>query len=406
MGNFFNELKRRHIYRVAAAYAVVAWVLLQLVNNLAPGLDLPNSAVTLVIVLLAIGFPIALIFAWVLHLASPDIALRGTSSAVDWILAGALAVVMALIVYEQIGARATSTSQRTPIATAAQAGGISIAVLPFVNLSGDFSQEFFSDGMTEEINTALAKVEDIQIVARTSAFQFEGRNTDVQAIAQQLHATHLIEGSVRKAGDRVRITAELIRADNGLQLWSENYDRNLTDIFAIQEDIAQAIARALRVPLGLAQGDTLVHDRTANLQSYDEFLRAKTLMRTRGSLKQVSDAAGMLETVVARDPGFAAAWALLAQAYVLIPGYSPRDGPIEVMRRVVRTSFGNVERAAGEAIKRDPQNAVAYAALARNRKYQGKWAEADDLHQRALTLDPSRARRAQRLHYYSQFDGP
>ena len=127
-------------------------------------------------------------------------------------------------------------------------------MLPFVNLSSDKEQEFFSDGMTEEITAALAKVPDLRVVARTSAFQFKGQNRDIQSIGQQLHATHLIEGSVRKAGNRVRITAQLIKADDGTHIWAENYDRELTDVFAIQEDIARAITTSLRMPLGLKPG--------------------------------------------------------------------------------------------------------------------------------------------------------
>ena len=290
MGEFFAELRRRHIYRIGAAYAVVAWVLLQLVNNIAPGLKLPESAVTLVIVLLAVGFPVALIFAWILELKRP----AGTGGAVisapagraDWILFGALGLVVALILYQQLApAAGTRTAQRQASATAGatNTGAISIAVLPFANMSGDAGQEFFSDGMTEEINAALAKVPNLHVVARTSAFEFKGQNRNVRAVGESLGATHLIEGSVRKAGDRVRITAQLVRADNGLQLWSESYDRELKDIFATQEDIAQAIAGALRVPLGLQQGDTLVRNRTDDLESYQQYLHARALVRARGA---------------------------------------------------------------------------------------------------------------------------
>ena len=246
---------------------------------------------------------------------------RATTGKLDWALMGALVVVIALVSYQQL---APTTGARTAqqASVAPTPGGISIAVLPFANVSGDAGQEFFSDGMTEEISAALANVKSLRVIARTSAFQFKGQNGDVRAVGQALGATHLIEGSVRKAGDRVRITAQLVQADNGSQLWSENYDRQLTDIFAIQEDIAQAIAASLRVPLGLAQGDTLVRDRTKDLESYDQYLRARALVRARGQ-KPVADAIALLEPVVARDPGFAPAWALLAQAYVLVPANSP-----------------------------------------------------------------------------------
>src|SRR4029077_10431820 len=147
-------------------------------------------------------------------------------------------------------------------AAASPIGVISLAVLPFVNLSSDKEQEFFSDGITEEITAALAKVPDLRVVARTSAFQFKAQNRDIQSIGRQLHASHFIEGSVRKVGNRVRITAQLIAADSGVHMWAENYDRELIDVFAIQEEIATAIAGALRVPLGLKQGERLVSNRT------------------------------------------------------------------------------------------------------------------------------------------------
>ena len=136
--------------------------------------------------------------------------------------------------------------------------------------------------MTEEITSALAKVPDLRVVARTSAFQFKAQNRDIQSIGQQLHATHFIEGSVRKAGDRVRITAQLIKADDGTHIWAENYDRELTDIFAIQEDIARAITTSLRMPLGLKPGENLVNNRSIDTDSYQDYLRARALVRVRG----------------------------------------------------------------------------------------------------------------------------
>jgi len=260
MGNLFAELKRRHIYRVAAAYAVVAWVLIQLVNNIAPALRLPEWTLTLVIVLLAIGFPIVLIFAWVRELAPAEGATeQAKTGPFDWALMGALVVVLAAVSYEQLApSRSAGVAQQAGVTTnLANTVGISVAVLPFVNLSSDKEQEFFSDGMTEEITSALAKVPNLRVVGRTSAFQFKGENKDLRAIGQALSATHLIEGSVRKDGNEVRITAQLIKADDGTHLWTESYDRELKGIFAVQEGIAQSIAAALRVPLGLKPGDML-----------------------------------------------------------------------------------------------------------------------------------------------------
>ncbi len=270
-----------------------------------------------------------------------------------------------------------------------QASAVSIAVLPFTNLSGDTAQEFFSDGMTEEITAALAKIPSLRVVARTSAFAFKGNNQDMRAIGQALGASHLIEGSVRKAGDRVRITAQLIEADDGTHLWAENYDSQLTDIFATQEDIAQAIAGALRVPLGLQQGETLVRSRTRDLESYDQYLRARALVRARA----IGGAIAVLEPAVARDPEYAPARGLLAQAYVLAPAYSllVRSGSVEEARRLVQSSFDKAEMAAREAIRLDARHAGGYTALAAIQLNRRNWAASEDLYRQSLALDPNDA---------------
>ena len=191
-----------------------------------------------------------------------------------------LIVATALISYRQfalVGTQPGIVAERA--AAADPASAISIAVLPFLNLSGDANQEFFSDGMTEEITSALAMVPDLKVVARTSAFQFKGEKNDMRAVGQALNATHLIEGSVRKDGDRVRITAQLIEVGKGTHLWSENYDRQLSDIFATQEEIARTIVGSLMAPLGLAPGERLVSNRTIDPESYEQYLRARTIYR-------------------------------------------------------------------------------------------------------------------------------
>jgi TolB-like protein/DNA-binding SARP family transcriptional activator len=199
------------------------------------------------------------------------------------VLAGVAIVAAAVISYRPFAFVGTTTDKAVVTEHAPsppQASTISIAVLPFANMSGDATQEFFSDGMTEEITAALAKVPNLRVVARTSSFQFKGQNQDLRVVGQALGTSHLIEGSVRKVGDRVRITAQLIKVDDGTHLWSETYDRQLTDIFAIQEGIAAAIAGALRVPLGLAPGERLVSNRDIDPESYQQYLQARTMLRT------------------------------------------------------------------------------------------------------------------------------
>jgi len=386
MSSFFAELKRRHIYRVGAAYAVVAWVLLQLVANVAPILDLPPWIARAVLLLLAIGFPLALILA----LIRRPPAERGTRTTTwDWVLAGTLLAVTLLVTYQLVPSQPSITAQRSGIdaertASAAKTG-ISIVVLPFGNLSGDATQEFFSDGLTEEITAALAKIPDLHVVARTSAFQFKGQNQDVRVIGQSLGASHLIEGSVRRAGDRVRITAQLVRADDGLHVWTDNYDRELKDIFATQEDIATSIARALSVPLGLKPGETLVPNRTDNLESYQQYLRARALMRSLFA----EEAMKVLEPVVASDPNFAPAWAYLSVAYALMPTISPamRNGSVEEARRLFQSYWPKAEMAAKEAIRLDPKLATAHMALAFTLVQRANYVAADAVYQKALSLD-------------------
>jgi tetratricopeptide (TPR) repeat protein len=235
--------------------------------------------------------------------------------------------------------------------------------------------------MTDEISGALAKVADLRVIARSSAFQFKGQNQDVRAVGQALGATHLIDGSVRQAGNRVRITAQLVRAGDGVQLWSENYDRELTDIFAIQEEIARAIAGALRVPLGLAQGETLVRNRTVNLDSYQQYLRARAFRRE----TRMPEAIALLEPVTMRDPGFAPAWSLLANVYRLTPGYIA--GSDDEFFRITPSYNDKAEKAAREAIRLDSREALAYAVLAQIEAAARNWTGADDLYRQALEFD-------------------
>jgi TolB-like protein len=381
MGGFFAELKRRQMFRVAAAYAVVAWLLLQIVNNVAPVLDLPVWVARAFLLALVIGFPIALLFVWMRELAPVDGgAPKQATTKLDYVLAGGLIIVIAVVSYQQL-APSVGTNTVRQAAIAGLGGppaqtGISIAVLPFANLSGDASQEFFSDGMTEEITAALAKIPNIQVIGRTSAFQFKGQSKDFAAIRQALGVAYLIDGSVRKEGDRVRITAQLVRADSGANLWTESYDRQLSSVFATQEEIARAIAAALSVPLGLQQGDTLVSNRTNDLDTYEQYLRAKALYRSRS----IDDAIAVLEPLVMRDPNFAPAWALLAAAYVPALNAFSEQRDLRAQR---------VEVAAREAIRLDTRSALAYGALADRDSSLGRWAAGEDGFRQALSLDPN-----------------
>jgi adenylate cyclase len=290
----------------------------------------------------------------------------------NWILAGGLAAaVAAAVLLYQFATPSTEQQAGVDVAKAVSsspASAISIAVLPFANLSSDPEQEFFSDGITEEITGALARIPDLGVVARTSAFQFKGQNRDLRAVGQSLGATHLIEGSVRKEGNRLRITAQLIETDNGVHLWTESYDRELTGVFAIQEEIATAIAGALRVPLGLAPGETVVSNRNIDPESYEQYLHATALFRARGR-SNIADAFNIMEQVVARNPDYAPAWALLADIYR------------------TRGNASRQEEAARRAIELDPNLADGYVALGVVELGREKLLLAENRYKQALALD-------------------
>src|SRR6266446_2635230 len=333
-------------------------------------------------------------------IARPSDATRGvprlpTRPAAPWraalaVVAGVLIIATALISYRQFAPRQAVVAERA--ASATQASAISIAVLPFANISGDTSQEFFSDGLTEEITSTLSKIPGLRVVGRTSAFQFKRESKDLRAIGQSLSATHLIEGSVRKDGNEVRITAQLIRADDGTHLWTESYNRELKGVFAIQEEIATAIANALRVPLSLRAGQNLVSSRISDTDSYQDYLRARALVRSRvaGSPGEpLIEAAKLLEQVVARDPNYAPAWGMLGQTYAAIPSITGAlvTGSPDELRRIAE-SLQKAEAAAQQSIRLDPSHADGYTGLGYARNYRGLFVQAEDSFKQALSLDP------------------
>lgn len=263
---------------------------------------------------------------------------------------------------------------------------VSLAVLPFANLSGDASQEFFSDGITEEITTALARIPDLRVVARESASRFKGENADLRAVGQMLGATHLIAGSLRKDGSRVRITARLVKTDDGVNAWVNSYDRELTDVFAIQEEIATSIAGALRTPLGLDLGERLVANRSIDPDSYERFLRGKAaLLRGRPGF---ADQIAILEPVVEKNPGYAPAWAALARAYRFAAQFA-RFSSAEEYASARLTYEPKAVAAARRAVELDPNLVEGQTAYALTQIGPRKWLVMEDLLSKALTLDPN-----------------
>src|SRR5215217_3744164 len=260
--NFFAELKRRNVYKVAVAYAIVAWLLIQIATQVFPFFEIPNWAVRLVVLAIVIGFPIALVIAWAFELTpqglkrTEDIDLITSARQPRkraWIFVVIIAGVMSLGLF--FLGRYIAGNSGTPRHTEAAAviPEKSIAVLPLVNESGDPKDEYFSDGLSEELIAALAQITGLKVIGRSSSFRFKDRHEEPKAIGEKLGVSTLLEGTVRKQGDRVRIVAELVNAADGLALWTRTFDRELKDIFAVQEEIARAVASSLKASL-LGQG--------------------------------------------------------------------------------------------------------------------------------------------------------
>src|SRR5438874_1109507 len=361
----------------SVAYIALAYGIQHGVELTSDAFEWPRGVARVSMLLLALGLPVVMTLAWY-HGARASRRISGPELTIVSLLLVGISLLFYAFVRpsEQVAAGSRPAVQQASVAAARAASAsvgnaISIAVLPFANLSSDAEQEFFSDGMTDEISGALAKIADLRVVGRASSFQYKKRDADLRTIGQALGATHLIEGSVRKAGNRVRISAELVQADSGLQVWSDNYDRELTDVFAIQEDIAKAIAMSLRMPLGLKPGENLVNSRTKDESLHEEYLRAKALVRTRTpgggtqGLNELTEATNRLGKVVASDPTFAPAWALMGLAYGYIPLRHPaviRGDSLEEARAVVVDALPKGEAAANRTIALDPKNADGYVA--------------------------------------------
>jgi TolB-like protein len=389
LSDLWRRINDHKMVQWTVAYVAVAYAIQHGVTLTREALEWPQIVERGSLLLLALGLPVVMTFAWY----HGERASRHFSKA-ELTIISLLLVVGSLVFYVFVQPSAETAAGLPPSPAGASArsaslnpsSAISLAVLPFVNLSSDKEQEFFSDGMTEEITSALAKVPKLRVVGRTSAFQYKNENKDLRAIGQALSAAYLIEGSVRKAGDQVRITAQLIKADDGTNVWTESYDRQLTNIFATQEDIARAIAASLQIPLGLKQGESLVSNRTGDLDAYQEYLRARTLIRAR----DIPGAIAVLERSVPRNPNYAPGWALLAIAYEFFPIYELDLGsmPSAQARTTVDTAIAKADMAAHKAIELDPTHPSGYAALGWLEMERKNWTASEDAFKQALLRDP------------------
>jgi TolB-like protein/Flp pilus assembly protein TadD len=410
MTEFLIRLKQRKLVQWALAYIAFGFALLQLVDIVAQRFAWPDQVEKLLILALAIGFVFVLVIAWY-HGERGAQRVSGTEIV---ILALLLAIGGGLLWRFERATPATASpyaAQRNPgtitpdsvagatssglrvaasVPIHAQASPIpakSVAVLPFVNMSGDPKNDYFSDGITEEILDALAQVPNLKVAARTSAFAFKGKAEDLRKVGEVLDVATVLEGSVQQSGDEVRITAQLIDTRSGYHLWSEKYDRKLTSIFAVEDEISKAIADKLQVQLAVGNGQSLVAQKTTDPRAHDFYLRGLTLLAARS----VSEAVGAFRQAVTIDPNYAQAWAALAEAQALLPAYGPT---------AMQTANADSLESAQRALTANPEVALAYVAQGMVYMDQMRWADADGAFRRALALAPGDA---EALNQYGQF---
>ncbi len=379
---FFAELKRRRVGKVAIAYGAIAWGVTEASSVVFPALHVPEWAMTFVVVFLLVGFPISMILAWIfdvgpegIHRTEP-LPQEAVAAKVRVRAAFGLAVLLCMaalgyVLYERGLGRAHAGEPRQ-----------SVAVMPFTNLSGDPSKDYFSDGMSEELLNLLARVPGLQVAARTSSFAYKGREVDVRQIGKELGVETVLEGSVRQAGDQVRITAQLIDADTGFHLWSDTYDRKLADIFQVQDEIAKAIVDRLRIELAPAEQQAALRQQvpTQNVEAYQLYLQGRAVWKLRGE-ENLKHAIEFFQQAIARDPAFARAQAALASAYVVMPGYTKDDDQEKF--------FELAETSARQALAIDPNIGEAHAVLAQINADRGDLLDAESGFFFAISLEPN-----------------
>jgi TolB-like protein/Flp pilus assembly protein TadD len=410
MGGFFDELKRRKVYRVAIAYVVAGWALAQGLSQVLPVFDIPTSWIRILIVLLLIGFPVALVLAWVFDVTPQGI--RMTPTAVDFGSRRrrniAMLAVTGIIISAAVGFFILPRA-------AAHKIDKSIAVLPFENLSDEKENAYFADGMQDDILTNLSKIGDLKVISRMSVMSFRGDGAhNARAIGKALGVATLLEGSVRREGNRVRVNVQLIDAENDRHLWAEDYDRDLTDVFAIQTDLARKIASALQAKLSPNEDARLTHRPTTDSDAYMLYVQAHDYANRPDRLRETSlKAEDLYQQAVKLDPNFALAFAGLSiiESW-MYHAYEPTADRREKARLHANESlrlqpdlpeghlalgysnyYGDrdYQRALAEfeIAKRDlPNEADAYSAIAAIQRRQGKWAESNANFEKSASLDP------------------
>jgi TolB-like protein len=385
--NFFAELKRRNVYKVAIAYAVVAWLLMQVASQIFPFFEIPNWAVRLVVLLLIIGFPVAMILAWAFELTpegikrAEDVDLtksttRRTSHKLLWITTVVAIVAAALFVGGRFNLFHSKPSPTTGVAS-----DKSIAVLPFDNLSHDPDNAYFTEGIQEEILTRLSKIAALKVISRTSTQHFKSSPDNLPQIAKQLGVANILEGSVQRSADQVRVNVQLIKAATDAHLWADTFDRKLNDIFAVESDIATTIAETLQAKLTGSEKAAVAKRPTANPEAYELYLKGLFFWNKRTGA-DLRTAIEYFNQALGKDPSYALAYAGLADSYALLHFFGAASAA---------DSFPQAKAAAEKALELDETLAEAHTALANVLSYHGDFAASDREFKRAIELNPNYA---------------
>ncbi len=362
------ELKRRRVVRVVVLYAIAGWIVIEVTSTVSPNLNLPDWTVKLVTILVALGFVIAIMLAWAFDIGPGGV--HRTASIDD---AGAdprqdhAASAEGVAAKDKVGQSPAKIDQRK-----------SIAILPFVNMSGDVENEYFSDGISEEILNLMVKLPQLRVASRTSSFMFKGKEVSIPTIAEELGVDTVLEGSVRKAGDRVRITAQLIDVTTDSHLWSETYDREMKDVFAIQDDIAQSITDALKMALSPKERRAIQNVATSDAGAYDFYLRGRSYMYTM-TRRDYEYAIRMFQQAIDLDAMYALAYAGIADAYSHLFRYA--DGS--------RKNAEKARQASEKAIALDPDSSEARASRGLAMFINEEYAEAEQEFEKAIDLNPN-----------------
>jgi len=413
--SLFNELKRRNVFKVAAAYLVISWLLIQVLGLAASSFEAPIWVMKMIITLLAIGFIPTILFSWAYELtpeglkkdSDVDPAKSNTSQTGNKLnIVTLLAVIAAsgMFIYQQMNptirpdipmqaetqsdvknsepnlgeSNVTSSNNKT----VDEKENKSIAVLPFADMSQEGDQEYFADGISEEILNVLVRIPNLKVAGRTSSFSYKGKNEDLRTIGDSLNVNHILEGSVRRSNTTLRITAQLIRSEDGFHLWSETYDREMADIFDIQDEIAKAVADQMVISLGL-DVKTSEPNRTSDLLVYEDYLKAKQLFIKRGR-ENLDTAIELVNNAINRDPNYAPAWTLKAYIYSVYDAYVSNEE-----KNANYKEWDAIRKSSAEhALQLDPQSAEAYVVLGNAYRDEFKLLQAYENFGKALAIAP------------------